>query len=77
LSQTTDGIRCGWRWAAGAKPGSAPHGARWRNVPQLRLAHWLAATVFVARSALGQAERDVDRALAVAAVESPEAAMGD
>lgn len=38
------------------------------------LAHWLAATVFVARGALDQAERDVDRALAVAAVESPEAA---
>ncbi|MEZ5417440.1 MAG: winged helix-turn-helix domain-containing protein [Vicinamibacterales bacterium] len=42
--------------------------------PQLPLAHWLAATVFVARGALDQAERDVDRALAVAAVESPEAA---
>ncbi|MGE0361138.1 MAG: winged helix-turn-helix domain-containing protein [Vicinamibacterales bacterium] len=42
--------------------------------PQLPLAHWLAATVFVARNALDQAERDVDRALAVAAVESPDAA---
>ena len=42
--------------------------------PQLPLAHWLAATVFVARHALGHAERDVDRGLAVAAVESPEAA---
>jgi len=42
--------------------------------PQLPLAHWLAATVFVARHALDQAERDVDRALAVAAVESPDAA---
>ena len=34
--------------------------------PQLPLAHWLAATVFVARNALDQAERDVDRGLAVA-----------
>jgi DNA-binding winged helix-turn-helix (wHTH) protein len=42
--------------------------------PQLPLAHWLAATVFVARNALEQAERDIDRALAVAAVESPDAA---
>jgi tetratricopeptide (TPR) repeat protein len=42
--------------------------------PQLPLAHWLAATVFVARHALDQAERDVDRGLAVAAVESPDAA---
>ena len=42
--------------------------------PQLPLAHWLAATVFVARNALDQAERDVDRALAVAALESPDAA---
>lgn len=42
--------------------------------PQLPLAHWLAATMFVARGALDQAERDVDRTLAVAAVESPEAA---
>jgi len=38
------------------------------------LAHWLAATVFVAREALDLAERDVDRALAVAAVKSPAAA---
>lgn len=37
--------------------------------PQLPLAHWLAATVFVARNALDQAERDVDRALAVASLE--------
>ncbi len=35
--------------------------------PQLPLAHWLAATVFVARHALGHAERDADRGLAVAA----------
>lgn len=42
--------------------------------PQLPLAHWLAATVFVARNALDQAERDVDRALAVAALDSPDAA---
>ena len=42
--------------------------------PQLPLAHWLAATVFVARNALDHAERDVDRALAVAALESPDAA---
>ena len=42
--------------------------------PQLPLAHWLAATVFVARNALDQAERDVDGALAVAAVESPDVA---
>lgn len=42
--------------------------------PQLPLAYWLAATVFVARSALDQAERDVDCALAVAALEFPDAA---
>ncbi len=41
--------------------------------PQLPLAHWLAATVFVARNALDHAERDVDRGLAVAAIESPDA----
>ncbi len=41
--------------------------------PQLPLAHWLAATVFVARNALDHAERDVDRGLAVATVESPDA----
>ena len=41
--------------------------------PQLPLAYWLAATVFVARSALDQAEWDVDRALAVA-LESPDSA---
>jgi tetratricopeptide (TPR) repeat protein len=45
-----------------------------KRCPQLPLAHWLAATVFVARHALDQAERDVDLGLAVAAVESPEAA---
>ena len=32
------------------------------HCPQLPLAHWLAATVFVARGALDQAERDVGRA---------------
>lgn len=42
--------------------------------PQLPLAHWLAATVFVARNALDQAERDVDHTLTVAALESPDAA---
>lgn len=42
--------------------------------PQLPLTYWLAATVFVARNALDQAERDVDGALAVAALESPDAA---
>jgi hypothetical protein len=30
------------------------------QLPQLPLAHWLAATVFVARHALDHAERDVD-----------------
>ena len=45
-----------------------------KRCPQLPLAHWLAATVFVARHALDQAERDVDLGLAVAGVESPEAA---
>jgi hypothetical protein len=40
----------------------------------LPLGHWLAATVFVARHALDYAERDVDRGLAVAAVESPDTA---
>lgn len=45
-----------------------------KRCPQLPLAHWLAATVFVARHALDQAERDLDLGLAVAGVESPEAA---
>ena len=42
--------------------------------PHLPLAHWLAASVYVARDALDQAERDVDGGLAMAAVESNEAA---
>lgn len=42
--------------------------------PHLPLAHWLAASVFVARDALDNAEREVDAGLGVAAVESPDAA---
>ena len=42
--------------------------------PHLPLAHWLAASVFVARDALDRAEREVDSGLGVAAVESHEAA---
>ena len=38
------------------------------------MAHWLAASVFVARDALDRAEREVDSGLEVAAVESHEAA---
>jgi tetratricopeptide (TPR) repeat protein len=45
-----------------------------KRCPRLPLALWLAATVFVARDALDQAEREVDLGLAVAAVESPEEA---
>ena len=37
-----------------------------KRCPQLPMAHWLAATVFVSRHALDQAERDVDLGLAVA-----------
>lgn len=44
------------------------------DCPHLPLAHWLAASVFVARDALDRAERDVDSGLGVAAVESNEAA---
>ena len=36
--------------------------------PHLPVAHWLAASVFVARDALDRAEREVDSGLAVAAV---------
>jgi DNA-binding winged helix-turn-helix (wHTH) protein len=41
--------------------------------PHLPMAHWLAASVFVARDALDRAEREVDCGLETAAMESPEA----
>ena len=44
---------------AGAKSGFAKRGGRWRCLPGFPLAHWLAASVHVARQAPGEAEREL------------------
>ena len=53
-SPTTGVISCAWRWSAGARSGCAPRIVRCRCCPD-SLAHFLAATVHVARQSFDAA----------------------
>lgn len=71
-----DNWRHQFRLAAGSWGEARLRAARRALVqcPHLPMAHFLAASVYVARDAAGQAEREVDAALAIVEAESRESA---